>query len=305
MNKLKVSNIIDKFNFELVANANCLDNEIEYIDLNRAGFELSGVYLYNPIKSIIYFGNKESQFLLSLDKQLLKERLEAIFKLSPPLIILGKNFKCAKDVTDIAKNYPSVPVAKTKFSHNDLAFTLTQYMIHEMIEYKLYHGCSLEIYGVGVLIIGKSGIGKTEVMVELVKKGHIFVADDSIDIARVGTSLLAKPSELTKDFVEIRGLGLLNAKRSFGYNKCIDNTTIEVIIELVNDKDSNYERVGNVTYKNIEGVDVNYYKIPVLAGRNIADIIESAVVDYKLKLGGQNSREELENRINKGKKKNG
>ncbi len=302
MNKLKVLDVIDKFNFELVANDHSLDNEISHIELNRAGFELSGVYLYNPIQSIIYFGNKETKFLSSLAPEVAKQRLVDLFKLSPPLIILGKNFKHVKEVIEIAKEFPHVPVARTKFTHNDLAFTLTQYMIHEMIEYKLYHGCSLEIYGVGVLIIGQSGIGKTEVMVELIKKGHIFVADDSIDIARVGTALLAKPSQLTKDFIEIRGLGLLNAKKSFGYNKCIDNTTVEVIIELVNDKESNYERVGDIAYKNIEGVDVNYYKIPVLPGRNIADIIESAIVDYKLKLDGQNSREELENRIKKGKK---
>lgn len=301
MNKLKVLDVIDKFNFDLVANEKSLNNEINHIELNRAGFELSGIYLYNPIKSIIYFGTKETKFLDTLSPAVVKERLKELFKLSPPLIILGKNFKYGKVVVEVAQDFPIVPVAKTKFTHNDLAFTLTQYMIHEMIEYKLYHGCSLEVYGVGVLITGDSGIGKTEVMVELIKKGHIFVADDSIDIARVGTSLLARPSTLTKDFVEIRGLGLLNAKKSFGYNKCIDNTTIEVIIELVNDKDGSFERVGDVAYKNIEGVDVHYYKIPVLAGRNIADIIESAIVDYKLKLDGQNSRNELETRINKRK----
>ncbi len=297
MNNLKVIDVVSKFKLNLIANKDALDNNIEYVELNRAAFELSGIYMYNPIKSVVYFGSKENKFLSSLDTSLMRERLNGIFKLSPPLIILGKNFKLVKEVEEAAKNFKNVPVALTKLNHSDLGFTLTQYMIQQMIEYKLYHGCLLKISGVGVLIIGKSGIGKTEVMVELIKKGHIFVSDDSVDIARVGTSLIAKPSAITRDFIEIRGLGILNAKKLFGYEKCVDNSTIDVVVELVDNKEGNYERVGDATYKNIEGVDINYYKIPVLPGRNVADIIESAIVDYKLKLDGENSRVELEQRI--------
>lgn len=302
MNKLKVSSIINKFNFKVIANEHAItENEIEFVELNRVGFELMGVYLYNPIKSIVYLGSKENKFISTLEKSVFEDRIKRILELSPPLIILGKNFKQTKQIIEIAKNY-NVPIVSTNMNNSDLSFTLTQYMIHEMIEYKLYHGCLLEIYGVGVLIQGPSGIGKTEIMMELIKKGHFFVADDSVDIARVGTSLLAKPSTITKDFIEVRGLGILNSKKTFGYNKCIDNTTIDIVIELTNGKDTSYERLGNIVYKNIEGIDVNYYKIPVLPGRNMSDIIESAVIDYKLKIDGYSPRNELEEKIKKGTK---
>lgn len=297
MNKLLVLDIINKFGFKLVANETSIDNEIEFVELNRAGFELMGVYLYQPIKSIIYFGTKENKFLSNLNKEDFKKCISSLFKLSPPLLILGKNFKMEKEIIDIAKDYKNVPVAKSKMNHSDLTFTLTQHMIHEMIEYKLYHGCLLEIYGVGVLIQGPSGIGKTEIMVELIKKGHFFVADDSVDIARIGSSLIAKPSPITKDFFEVRGLGILNSKKTFGYNQCIDETTLEVIIDLTNDKTTTYERLGDINYKNIEGIDIHYYKVPVLPGRNMADIIESAVIDYKLKLDGYSSKDDLEHKI--------
>lgn len=306
MNKLKVSTIINKFNFKVIANEKAIDNnEIEFLELNRVGFELMGVYLYNPIKSIIYLGTKENKFLEELDKKTFNERVVNLLKLSPPLIILGKNFKLEKEFVKIANDFKNVPVVSTKMNNSDLSFTLTQFMIFQMIEYKLYHGCLLEIFGVGVFIEGPSGIGKTEIMMELIRKGHIFVADDSVDIARVGTSLLAKPSPITKDFIEVRGLGILNSKKTFGYNKCIDDTTIDIVIELTNDKNTTYERLGNVVYKNIEGIDVHYYKIPVLPGRDMSDIIESAVIDYKLKMDGYSSRDELENKIKSRGNKNG
>ena len=305
MNKLNVANIVNKFNFKIIANEQAITtNMVEFVELNRAGFELMGVYLYDPIMSIVYFGTKENKFLKNLDRDVFEQKIKNLLKLSPPLIICGKNFKLEKQVVEVAKQFPNVPIVSTKMNNSDLSFTLTQYMIHQMIEYKLYHGCLLEIYGVGVFIEGPSGIGKTEIMMELIKKGHFFVADDSVDIARVGTSLLAKPSSITKDFIEVRGLGILNSKKTFGYNKCIDNTTIDIIIELTSDKSANYERLGNVVYKNIEGIDVHYYKIPVLPGRNMSDIIESVVIDYKLKIDGYNSKDDLENKIRSRGKRN-
>lgn len=306
MKSLKVNSILEKFKFNIIANNDAINNNIKYIGINRVGLELCGVFIHKPLECTVYLGAKESNYLKLFNEVDIYKKIDDIFKLQPPIIILGRNFKFNNIIIDVAKNHKNILVVSTKVTYSELAFTLSQYMIEEMIIYKTHHGCLLEVYGVGVFIIGSSGVGKTEVMIELIKKGHIFVADDSVDIARVGTSLWAKPSPFTKDFIEIRGLGILNFKKTFGYDKCVSKTTIDVIIELINGEKNkiDYERIGNTSHKNLDGIAIPFYKIPLLPGRNVSEIIESAITDYKLKKDGYSSKEELKNRLKSMKEKN-
>ena len=169
------------------------------------------------------------------------------------------------------------------------------------------HGSLISVFGMGVLIIGRSGIGKSEVVVELVKKGHIFIGDDSIMITRIGKRVFGKANDITKNFIEIRGLGILNFQRIFGIEKQIKSSRVNVICELIDmdeiDKYScQFERLGNkITYNNILGVDIPFYRIPVSQGRNISDLIETAITDLKLKKQGYFSAEEFIEQISKKK----
>jgi HPr kinase/phosphorylase len=148
---------------------------------------------------------------------------------------------------------------------------------------------------VGVLIEGKSGVGKSETALELVKKGHMFIADDAVDIATISGKILAKPNPVAGRFIEIRGLGILNVSQMFGIEKTAPMSNIDVIVEMVKEEgsDVNFERIGSANKtKLLEKVKVPYYCLPITPGRKMSDLIEAAVIDFKLKQHGYNSAKE-------------
>jgi HPr kinase/phosphorylase len=164
------------------------------------------------------------------------------------------------------------------------------------------------VFGVGVLIEGKSGVGKSETALELVKKGHMFVADDAVDITNVSGKILAKPNPVAGRFIEIRGLGILNVSQMFGIEKTAPTSNIDVIVEMIKEEgsDINFERVGNVNKtKTLEKVKIPYYSLPITPGRKMSDLIEAAVIDFKLKRHGYNSARDYISNFNKiNRKKN-
>lgn len=305
--KIKVKSIVENFNLKIISNKNRLDNEIRFSSISRVGLELAGTILYSKIWSIIYLGSKESKYLNSLSKKKMFEALERVLGTKPPLILLGKNFLLIDEVKQVADKYKKTPIALTDFNFTDFNFTITIHLIEKMLKYNIHHGSLVQVYGIGVLIIGESGVGKSEISMELVKQGHIFIADDAVEIARVGNSLIGKSCELTKGFIEIRGLGIINFQKAFGYHKIIDSTEIKVVIELViveKIEETSFERIGLVNTIKIDDIDVVYYKIPILAGRRTSNLIEGAITDYKIKSTGYVTKDDLEKRImlRKGKK---
>jgi len=164
----------------------------------------------------------------------------------------------------------------------------------------------MNIYGDGVLIIGESGTGKSEIAMELLKSGHLFVADDAVMVYNFGQSLYGHASDVARHFIEVRGLGILNVCRMFGRQKTLRETKINVVCEIVNpiDKDgkntlNKFERIGQKqSYEIIRGVKIPKYYIPLTVGRSAATLIESAVSDYKLKLSGYNSANEYMKNFN-------
>ncbi|MCV3743392.1 HPr(Ser) kinase/phosphatase [Ureaplasma sp. ES3154-GEN] len=294
--KLVVSQLVKRFDLDVVMNKDCLDNPISTTGISRVGIELTGEILFHEILSIVYFGSKESQYLSKFSNSIVRKKLQSIIDLKPPMILLGKNFLYSDIVLAIAKK-SQVPIVKTKYSFYELNFTINTYISQKLSHQSLVHGTLLNIYGVGVVLSGDSGIGKSEIAIELIKKGHIFVADDAIIVNRIGYNVYGRADEKTKDFIEIRGLGIINFSRSFGIERMIDSTKIEIVIQLVRVKREqkyDFERFGkDLHYKNFEGVSVVHYMIPVIEGRSIADIIETAVTDYKLKKSGYNSADQF------------
>lgn len=290
--KLSVSQVVKKFNLEVVINENYMEREISTTGITRVGFELAGEILFKEIWNIVYFGSKESNYFDKFSNNIIVKKLKKIFELNPPMIIFGKNFKHSETLIEIAKNF-KIPIAKVDYSFFELNFTINSYISQKLAHHKLFHGTLLNIFGIGVMLRGESGVGKSEIAVELVKKGHIFVADDAVMVSRIGGNIYGKAEESTKDFIEIRGLGIMNFSRSFGIERMIESTKIEVVIELTKvrkDEKITFERVGwGIKRKEFHDVMVAYYKIPVIEGRNIADIIETAITDYKLKTSGYNS----------------
>ena len=307
---LFVKQVTDKFKLEVLVNEDQLEKrEIKVPDISRGGLELTGVAIFKDFWNIIYMGSKEAYYLKKFSPSIIAEKLTMILEMQPPMIILGPDFKYDSLLIKLATS-TNVPIATSRMTLQELNFTVSTWMTERLAPHSMYHGCLVSVFGMGTMIIGESGIGKSEITVELIKKGHIFVADDAIMVTRVGPKVFGEPEESVKDFIEIRGLGILSFSRTFGIEKQINSTRIHVVCELVDaNKQENqnimFERLGQETkYINIEGVEVPYYKIPVLQGRNTSDLIETAITDLKLKKQGFNSANEFINQVrNQGNKR--
>jgi HPr kinase/phosphorylase len=176
-----------------------------------------------------------------------------------------------------------------------------------MAEYTTIHGTLVSVYGVGVLLQGESGVGKSEVALELVRKGHLFIADDAVDVTNLADRLYGRPNAIANKFIEVRGLGILNIPRMLGIEKTQDSSVIDVVIELVLDdkKTMQFERLGDhLNVKVLEKVQVPYYKLPITPGRKMSDLIETAVIDLKLKQHGYSSAEDYMDNYEKVNRKN-
>lgn len=295
-NYILSSEIINKFNLDVIVNKNSKPNKIKHISIIRAGLELAGIFIYSRIWSIIYLGAKENEYLTQISKQEVIEKLHKLFQAKPPLIILGKNFFFIEEFKSVGKEYNDVPIVWIDANYNYITNTITNYLTETLALFEVIHGTLLEIYGIGVLIIGKSGVGKSELAIDLIKKGHIFVADDAVEVSQIGNNVIGRSPKLTSGFIEIRGLGILDFYKTFGYHKSISSTRIKIVIEIFEPETKNYneiERIGRSKFYTLKNVKLNYYRIPILPGRRISEIIETAIADYKLRKKGFSSEKEL------------
>lgn len=294
--KVFVEDIVKKFQLEVIVNKDNLHREVKSADLNRAGLELSGMKIFDEFWDLVYFGTIESEYLKKFSHLIQKEKFEWILKLNPPALIIGPKFKYSELLIQVAKKF-KVPIIKSDLSIYQLNFTLSSWLVERLSPYSMHHGSLSSIFGVGTLLIGESGSGKSEITIELIKRGHIFVADDAIQVRRIGNKVFGEAIEIVKDFIEIRGLGILSFSRTFGIEKMIDSVRIELVIELVKEKDAGnqkFERLGQEDqFYELQGEKIHYYKIPVLQGRNMSDIIETAVTNFKLKSTGFSSADEF------------
>lgn len=289
-----VADVLKHFevNLKLIDGKKNITNQIVKPGLNRLGFELCGVVVNHKIKNVVVFGNREYVYLMSITPQERKKRLIEIMKLQPPVILLTRSFKKTNFLLEINKKF-QIPIIKSDMYSNDIASSIGAYISESVATYQTVHGVLLEIYGEGVLIIGESGIGKSEIALEMVKKNHIFIADDAVDVTRIGRSVLGKSNEIAKNFIEIRGLGILNISKMFGIEKIKASTSVSVIIELLNSTShtaATFERLGSDQKSEVLcGIKLPKYVLPISPGRKVSDLIESVVIDLKLKREGYNS----------------
>lgn len=290
---ISVADILKKFDIDLklIDGHKNINNLITKPGFNRLGFELCGIFVDKKIKNVIVFGNREFTYLMNLSKKERNLRLLGILKLQPPMILLTKSFDDITDLLEINKKY-QVPIIQSNMFSNDISLSIGTLISQRLATYETIHAVLLEIYGEGVLITGRSGIGKSEIAMEMIKKNHLFIADDAVDIARIGGGLLGKSNEIAKDFIEVRGLGILNIAKMFGIEKIKSSTYVSVVIELipVDDLNEHFERIGSKQKSQIYcGVRIPKYVLPISSGRKLSDLIESVVIDLKLKREGYNA----------------
>lgn len=295
---VKLGKIIDEFKLEEVYVAN-RDRLVETVEVNRPGLQIAGFFDYFDPKRIQVFGMVEKTYLDEFDTEERKKKLDAFFKTEIPALIITRGMEVYPEVIETAEKY-GVNILRTQLSTSSFLSALIAFLNIELAPRITRHGVLVEVYGEGVLILGESGVGKSEIAVELMKRGHRLVADDAVEIKRVSSKALVGSSpEVIRHFIEMRGIGIVDVKKIFGMGAVKDTEKIDLVIHIENwQKDKQYERLGLTdNFTNILGIEVPSLTIPVRPGRNLAVIFEIAAMNNRQRKMGYNAAEELNNRL--------
>ena len=299
---LPLSKIIHDQQFEEVYLPKSADDiMIQSRDVVRPGIELSGYYQYFDPTRIAVFGRAEIAMLYSWKPEKRYIALESYFSQQPPAVIFARGFEPDQDMRSFASRY-AVPLLKSQESTSNIIAALVAYLNVELAPRITRHGVLVEVYGEGVLLLGDSGVGKSETAIDLVKRGHRLIADDAVELKRVSDkTLLGSAPEMIRHYVELRGIGVVDIRRLFGMGAVKDTEKIELIIHLEQwEQGKFYERLGMDTeYTELMGIRIPSLTIPVRPGRNLALIIEIATMNMRQKLMGFNTAEELNERLMK------
>lgn len=264
------------------------------ISVSRPGLQLTGYFKHFDHNRVQLIGNAEHEYLLSMNKGDRDKNLDELFKRDIPCIILANNLKMLDSLLKYAKKY-NCPVFLSKQITTVLAHELTIYQEELLAPTLISHGVLVEVFGVGVLITGKAGIGKSETALDLITRGHRLVADDTVVIKNIGENLVGKSPEKIQYFMEVRGIGIINVRTMYGPGAIRPVKTVDLIVDLVKwDDNHNYDRLGDVKYKEeVLGILKPKLTIPVTPGRNIPAIIETAARKFRLDEAGYDATAEL------------
>lgn len=288
----------DDFSFEIISGEKYLkQREITSCDIFRPGLALAGYTGYFLSERIMIIGKTEISYLKTLKKKIKEKRIATIMKLGTPCIIVTKRLKIDKKIIEEADKR-RIPILRTPLSTTPFIHNLSNYLDYKLAAMIFLHGTLMDIYGVGVLFLGKPGIGKSECALDLVERGHRLVADDLVKIIRRGEILIgtgAEKSEKLRHHLEIRGVGIVDIFRIFGVKAVRLRKRIEIIIELVlwESTKGEYERLGLMKrLKEILGVKIPHILLPLTPGKNISVIAEVVAMNYLLGLRGINAARE-------------
>ena len=268
---------------------------IQSRDVVRPGMELNGYHEYFDPNRIAVLGRAEMYMLESLKPERRAMALDSYLSLKPPAVIVARGIDPGKDFMEIAETN-HVPVLRTTESTSNVVASLVAYLNVELAPRITRHGVLVEVYGEGILLVGDSGVGKSETAIELIKRGHRLIADDAVEIRRVSSkSLVGQSPENIRHFIELRGIGIINARRIFGMGAVKLQEKIDMCINLeIWDATKVYDRMGmDSEYTEILGIKVPVMTIPVKPGRNLAIIIEVAAMNNRQKKMGYNAAYEL------------
>ncbi|OQB14531.1 MAG: HPr kinase/phosphorylase [Firmicutes bacterium ADurb.Bin193] len=300
---VKLEEIIERFKLECVfCGENISDVMVESADINRPAMQVTGFYDYFDARRIQILGMVEHTYLQNQESWQREEKFRALFSKRIPALVVTRGLEIFEEMYPIAKEY-NIPILRTQLSTSAFMSALISYLNVALAPRITRHGVLVEVYGEGVLLLGESGVGKSEAAVELVKRGHRLVADDAVEIKRVSSiSLVGSAPEIIRHFIEIRGIGIIDVKRIFGVGSVKDNEKIDLVLNLeawVEGK--HYDRLGLVEEKTeILGIEVPSIVIPVKPGRNLAVIIEIAAMNNRQKRMGYNAAEALSQRLMEG-----
>lgn len=285
----------DRFRLKLLAGEGGMENRITDKNLHRPGLALAGYVGLFTYHRIQIFGNTEIFYLRSLE---MDERIHAFSRLTSfavPCIVVTTAKGLDKELLDICDER-KIPVFETAFETTKAVYFLSDFLEDQFNPQSVVHGAFVDVYGVGLLFVGRSGIGKSEVALDLIERGHRLVADDVVMITQKGESILmGAGTDLVRHFMEIRGLGLINVREMFGIRAIRFQKRVEVVVELEEWRaDGDYTRTGlDESTAQLLNVEVPHVKLPIITGKNITVIAEVIALNYLLKHYGYDASKEF------------
>ena len=297
---VSLARIVEEFSLEPVVPVESPEDVmISSADVNRPGLQFAGYYEYYDNDRIQIIGKSEESYLLTFSEEEYEKQISRFFATKPPLVILTRGYE-PTSFTKKQAELNHVPMYRTAESTSDFMSALIAYLNVQLAPRITRHGVLVDVYGEGILIVGESGVGKSEAAIELVKRGHRIIADDAVEIRRVSSkSLVGNAPDNIRHFVELRGIGVINISRIFGVGAVKPTAKIDMVIKLEHwDSTKAYDCMGlEDETTEILGLNVTSLTIPVKPGRNLAVIIEVASMNNRQKKMGYNAANELLKRL--------
>lgn len=268
-------------------------------DVNRPALQLTGFFDHFDKERVQIIGYVEHAYLDKLSPERRHEVYEALISSKIPCLLFSRGMMPEEDVLNLCNHF-GVPCMVSEKTTSDLMAEVIRWLNVKLAPMISIHGVLVDVFGEGVLIMGESGIGKSEAALELIKRGHRLVSDDVVEIRRVSDeTLIGSAPDITRHFIELRGIGIIDVKTLFGVESVKDTQAIDMVIKLEEwDREKEYDRLGmEDQYTEFLGNRVVCHSIPIRPGRNLAIIVESAAVNYRQKKMGYNAARELYNRV--------
>lgn len=300
MQSVKLSKVIEKMELtNLTPEIDISDICVTQTDINRPALQLAGFFEHFPSDRVQVIGFVEYTYLERLEIEKKKDVYNKIMESKIPCLIYCRDLRPDNELLEVAHNY-GIPVLVTEKTTSSFMAEIIRWLNVELAPCISIHGVLVDVYGEGVLIMGESGIGKSEAALELIKRGHRLVSDDVVEIHKVSdASLVGTAPDVTRHFIELRGIGIIDVKTLFGV-QCVKETgSIDMVIKLEDwSRDKEYDRLGlEEQYTEFLGNKVVCHSIPIRPGRNLAVIVESAAVNHRQKKMGYNAAQELYKRV--------
>lgn len=299
MNKVKVSEIVNRFNLEVISGEEGLKRPITVAELYRPGLEMAGYFAHHPKERVQILGRTELSFFEGLSPEDRKDRMIRLCDPKTPCICISRGLDVPPELIE-ASEATGTAVLRSNWPTTMLSSRLTGFLENRLAPTTTIHGVLVDVYGVGMLITGASGIGKSETALELVKRGHRLIADDAVEIIQTPDNVLyGKAPELIRHLLEIRGVGIINVMTLFGAGAIRNEKKITIVVRLENwQEDKQYDRLGlDEETTRILDTELPLVTIPVRPGRNLAVIIEVAAMNFRLKRMGYNAALQFTNKL--------
>ena len=297
---INAKHFITSLSLKVLSPSSQTEWDVHSAELNRPGLQFVGFYEHFPHDWPQVVGLTEMSYLESLPDELRKERLEAFFSYKMPCVIICRGMIPSDDMLQLAAAHDVALLGTDSVTTRFVAAAMN-YLNQCLAPRATLHGVLVDVYGMGVLITGESGVGKSEAALELVRRGHQLVADDVVDVCRITeTRLIGESPETVRHFMEIRGIGIIDIKAMYGISAVLSSKTIDMVIHLEAWKEKKaYDRLGLAEdFTTIMDVRVPQVVLPVRPGRNVAVVIEVAARNYSLKQMGYSAAQELDRRLN-------